>query len=138
VWLADERPSHATAGGNHSVSRAIKPAGDTSVKHSGFEMLVVVRPLLVCRLALGAGFRLLVLLWLSFDFSVHTGNTSFSPIDTIGKAKDTIFFICQIDFFYHDQNRRRIERVRVGFRGAQTITPPVGQPPPGGPAPRCT
>jgi hypothetical protein len=76
---------------------------ETSVKHSGFEMLVVVRPLLVGRFALGVGFRLLVLLWLSFDFSVHTGNTSFSPIDTIGTAKDTIFFICQIDFFYCKQ-----------------------------------
>jgi hypothetical protein len=59
-----------------------------------------MRLLLVLRLARGVGFRLLVLLLLSFDFSVHTGNTSFNLIDTIRRAKDTIIFICLIDFFY--------------------------------------
>jgi hypothetical protein len=63
-------------------------------------MLVLVGPLLVLRLVLGAGFRLLVLLLLPFDFSVHTWNTSFTLIDIMPGAIGTSFFICQIDFFY--------------------------------------
>jgi hypothetical protein len=62
-------------------------------------MLVFVGPLLVLRLPLGVRFRPLVLLLLSFCFSVHTGNTSFSPIDSTGYAMDTTFFYLPNRFF---------------------------------------
>jgi hypothetical protein len=96
-------PSCAVAGGISFPSKVQWTGRGNLVKHSRFEMLVLVRLLLLLRFALGVGFRLLVLLLLSFDFSVHTGNTSFGLIDVIGRAKGTGFSICQIDFFYQTE-----------------------------------